>query len=353
MIGESFYYINNKKYIGKSSAMTSAISESPFNGDQTRTVKIVMPDEHLAVEQSYEDALHADYPRASAGMIEYANLSDVDTIEYLGNTNKEYLLFENATEFLEFFAKYTASLLRTTTEHDVKQVTKDFIKLVTSRDNEYSTLSNYSTVDIDAAVEAVYTANVFYEFTGPVTSKWWGYDILFFINDRYNRDATYEEINLTTTKHLREKFTVHSETMINEVITMLQSKIGYISVINNIIDWFTAQGDTTWNKTQFIQDTFQNKNRMMALYSLRDFWVAVGDNAVLMDLINNHEEWEYEEVYKEFAKTIPIVVQIAEGGFNFASNEQLRSAWSEVEFFYKRKARIPYLLFKILPLVPE
>jgi hypothetical protein len=141
--------------------------------------------------------------------------------------------------------------------------------------------------------------------------------------------------------------------MINEVITMLQSKIGYISVINNIIDWFTTQGDTTWNKTQFVQDTFQNKNRMMALYALRDFWAAVGDNAVLMDLINNHEEWEYEEVYKEFAKTIPIVVQIAEGGFNFASNEQLRSAWSEVEFFYKRKARIPYLLFKILPLVPE
>jgi hypothetical protein len=351
MIGESFYYINNKKYIGKSSAMTSAIAESPFNGDQTRKVKIVMPDEHLVIEDSYINALQEDYPAASGDLIEYAHWSDIDDIEYLGNSNKEYMLFDNPPDFLKFYAKYTASLLKTTTTKDVKQITKEFLQLVTSRDQTYSTMATYTDNDINAAVEEVYAENNFYTFSSAVSSKWWGYDILFFINDRYNKDETYEEINLTTTKHLREKFTIHSETMIFEVISMLQSKIGYVSVINNIIDWLNANNSGTWDKVQFVKDVFQNKNKMMALYSLRDFWDAVGNNEELMDIINNHEEWEYEEVYKEFAKTIPIVVQIAEGGFNFASNEQLRNAWSEVEFFYKRKARIPYLIFKVKPLV--
>ena len=351
MIGESFYYINNKKYIGKSSAMTSAIAESPFNGAQTRKIKIVMPDGHLPIKESYITMLQSDYPAATEELIEFAQWSEVDTVEYLGNSNKEYLLFDEILDFLKYYAKYSASLLRSATNKDVKEVTKDFLKLVTTRDQSYATYAEFNDGNIDAVVEEIFAENDFYQFSSAPTSKWWGYDILFFINDRYNRDATYEEINSVTSAHLREKFTIHSETMIFEVIAMLQSKIGYISVINNIIDWLHANGNSTYNKVQFIKDTFQNKNRMMALYSLRDFWNEVGNNAELMNLINNHEEWEYEEVYKEFAKTIPIVVQIAEGGFNFASNEALRDAWSEVEFFYKRKARIPYLIFKVKPLV--
>jgi len=353
MIGESFYYISNKKYIGRSTAMLSAISESPWTGGQTRTIKIVMPDGHSPVEQTYTDAITADYPLANvSNMISFANYSDIDSWEYLNSSTKEYLLFEDPEEFLKIYAKYTASLLQTTTSKDVKQITKDFLSLVTLRDITYATEATFTENEINAAVEDVFANNDFYSIPNA-SSKHWGYDILFFINDKYNENDTYAEINETTTAHLREKFTIHSDKMIFEVIAMLQTKIGYISVINGIIDWFNANGNNEWDKVQFVKDTFQNTNRMQALYVMRDFWNAVGNNQELMSLINNHEEWEYEEVYKEFSKTIPIVVQIAEGGFNFASNEALRDAWSEVEFFYKRKSRIPYLLFKVKPLVQE
>jgi hypothetical protein len=353
MIGESFYYISNKKYIGRSTAMLSALSESPWSGVQSRRISIIMPDGHSAVQESYASSLSNDYPLANAeDMITFANYSDIDSWEYLNNNTKEFLLFESAHEFLKVYAKYTASLLKTTTSKDVKQVVKEFIVLATTRDVTYSTMGVYNEGDINAAVEEVFAENVFYDIPNA-TSKHWGYDILFFINDKYNENETYAEINVTTTAFLREKFTVHSDKMIHEVISMLQSKIGYVSVINNIIDWFNNNGNTEWNRAEFVKDVFQNTNRMQALYRLRDFWNDVGTNEELMALIDGHDEWEYEEVYKEFARTIPIVIQIAEGGFNFANNEALRSAWSEVEFFYKRKSRIPYLLFKILPLVPE
>ena len=351
MIGESFYYINNKKYIGRSTASVSAITERPFTGDQTRAVKIVLPDGHSAVENSYTGAIQEEIPSAPSDIVTFVEYSEVDSLEYILSSNKEFLLFDDTSEFFKFYAKYTASLLKTTTDKDVKQITKDFLKLVTTRDFEYAEMANYTETDLDAAVEEVFLNGDFYDIPATVGSKHWGYDILFFINDRYQENETYAEINNTTTAHLREKFTIHSDKMIFEVVSMLQTKIGYISVINNIIDWFNANKNSDWNKVQFVKDTFQNKNRMQALYVMRDFWRDVGANEELMTLINNHDEWEYEEVYKEFAKTIPIVVQIAEGGFNFASNESLRNAWSEVEFFYKRKSRIPYLLFKVQPLV--
>ena len=351
MIGESFYYISNKKYLGRTTAMLSAVSESPYSGSQTRLVKIVMPNGHSAVEQSYFDTLNNEYPLANAeDLISFANVEDIDSWEYLSNNDKEFLLFDDPDDFLRIYTKYTASLLMTATSNDVKLVTKDFLKLATLRDVTYATESYFEEKDIEAAVEDVFLKNEFYSIPNA-SSKHWGYDILFYINDKYNENDTYAEINKVTSSHLREKFTLHSDKMIFEVISMLQTKIGYISVINGIIDWFNANGNNEWNKVQFVKDTFQNTNRMQALYVLRDFWNAVGSNQELMTLINNHSEWEYEEVYKEFAKTIPIVVQIAEGGFNFASNESLRNAWSEVEFFYKRKSRIPYLLFKVKPLV--
>lgn len=354
MIGESFYYISNKKYIGRSTAMLSALSESPWSGVQSRRITVVMPDGHSAVQESYTNALTSEFPLIGnvEDVVNFVNYSDIDSWEYINNNTKEFLLFDSPEEFLKIFAKYTASLLKTTTDKDVKEVVKDFIKLATTRDVTYATYADYNHSHIDAAVEEVYAENNFYNIPNA-TSKFWGYDILFFINDKYDANETYAEINETTTAHLREKFTVHSDKMIFEVISMLQSKIGYVSVINNIIDWFNANGNTEWDRIQFVRDVFQNTNRMQAMYRLRDFWDAVGSNEELMALIDNHEEWEYEEVYKEFARTIPIVVQIAEGGFNFANNKALRDAWSEVEFFYKRKSRIPYLLFKILPLVPE
>jgi hypothetical protein len=350
MIGESFYYINNKKYLGKSSSMVSALAESPWTGDQTRKLVLVAPEGHSQVQQSYTDTLLADYPNANVDMITFTNTNVIDTWEYLSNNDKEFLLFDDALDLVRVYAKYIASLLKTTTDKDVKEVVKDFLKVVFQRDIIYSTYTTFNENDINGCVEDVYAENKWHNIVNP-GSKHWGYDILFFINDKYNENDTYAEINAVTQAHLREKFTVHSEKMIDEVIGMLQNKIGYISVINGIIDWMHANDNTAWDKVQFVKDTFQNKNRMQALYTLRDFWNDVGSNAELMELINNHEEWEYEEVYKEFAKTIPIVVQIAEGGFNFATNEALRNAWSEVEFFYKRKSRIPYLLFKVKPLV--
>ena len=350
MIGESFYYINNKKYLGKSSSMVSALAESPWAGDQTRKMVLVAPEGHSQVRDSYVNTLLTDYPNANPDMLSFTTTDQINTWEYLSNSDKELLLFDDALDLIRVYAKYIASLLQTATNKDVKDVVKDFLKLVFQRDITYATYTTFTENDINGCVEDVYAKNEWHNMGTP-SSKHWGYDILFFINDKYNENETYAEINLVTQNHLREKFTVHSEKMIDEVIGMLQNKIGYISVINGIIDWFHANGNSSWDKVQFVKDTFQNKNRMQALYVLRDFWNDVGNNAELLELINNHEDWEYEEVYKEFAKTIPIVVQIAEGGFNFANNEALRNAWSEVEFFYKRKSRIPYLLFKVKPLV--
>lgn len=330
--------------------MVSALAESPWAGDQTRQLVLVAPEGHSQVQQSYTDTLLADYPNANPDMITFTTTDQINTWEYLSNNDKEFLLFDDALDLVRVYAKYIASLLMTTTNRDVKDIVKDFLKLVFQRDIVYSTYTTFNENDINGCVEDVYAKNEWFNMGKP-SSKHWGYDILFFINDKYNENETYAEINTVTQSHLREKFTVHSEKMIDEVIGMLQNKIGYISVINGIIDWFHANGNSSWDKVQFVKDTFQNKNRMQALYVLRDFWNDVGNNAELLELINNHEEWEYEEVYKEFAKTIPIVVQIAEGGFNFANNEALRNAWSEVEFFYKRKSRIPYLLFKVKPLV--
>lgn len=350
MIGESFYYINNKKYLGKSSSMVTALAESPWAGGQTRSLVLVAPEGHSQVQQSYTDTLLADYPNADPNMLTFTTTDQINTWDYLSNNDKEFLLFDDVLDMVSVYAKYIASLLKTTTDKDVKPVVKEFLNLVFQRDITYATYTTINENDINGCVEEVFAKNEWHNIQRP-GSKHWGYDILFFINDKYNENETYAEINAVTQAHLREKFTIHSDKMIFEVIAMLQTKIGYISVINNIIDWFNANGNTEWEKVQFVKDTFQNTNRMQALYVLRDFWNAVGTNQELMTLINNHEEWEYEEVYKEFAKTIPIVVQIAEGGFNFATNEALRNAWSEVEFFYKRKSRIPYLLFKVKPLV--
>lgn len=330
--------------------MVSALAESPWAGDQTRKMVLVAPEGHSQVRDSYVNTLLTDYPNANPDMLSFTTTDQINTWEYLSNNDKEFLLFDDALDLIRVYAKYIASLLQTATNKDVKDVVKDFLKLVFQRDITYATYTTFTENDINGCVEDVYAKNEWHNMGTP-SSKHWGYDILFFINDKYNENETYAEINLVTQNHLREKFTVHSEKMIDEVIGMLQNKIGYISVINGIIDWFHANGNSSWDKVQFVKDTFQNKNRMQALYVLRDFWNDVGNNAELLELINNHEDWEYEEVYKEFAKTIPIVVQIAEGGFNFANNEALRNAWSEVEFFYKRKSRIPYLLFKVKPLV--
>jgi hypothetical protein len=352
MIGESFYYINNKKYLGKSSSMVTALAESPWSGDQSRSLVLVAPEGHSQVQQSYIDTLLTDYPNANPDMITFTNTNEINTWEYLSNNDKEFLLFDDAFDIIDVYAKYIASLLKTTTSGDVKQIVKDFLKLVFKRDIEYATYTHFTLDDVDARVESVFAKNEWHDMGTP-NSKHWGYDILFFINDRYNQDETYAEINAVTQNHLREKFTVHSEKMIFEVISMLQTKIGYISVINNIIDWMHSQDNNNWDKVQFVKDTFQNKNRMQALYVLRDFWDEVGNNAELMSIINNHEDWEYEDVYNEFARTIPVIIKVAEGGFNFATNEELSNVWKEVEFFYKRKSRIPYLLFNVAPLVSE
>jgi hypothetical protein len=149
---------------------------------------------------------------------------------------------------------------------------------------------------------------------------------------------------------LKEKFSIHSEKLVHEMIQQMAIKTSFVSPIVGILTYLSSIGDTTYDRKSFIQGVWQNKNRTQALYLLHGFIKYVGSVDGLVDKLKAHPSWEYYEVYRELERSLPLSVAFLEGGFDALNGEEIRDQWAEIEFLYRRRARIPYLLWAVKPL---
>jgi hypothetical protein len=117
-----------------------------------------------------------------------------------------------------------------------------------------------------------------------------------------------------------------------------------------ILEYLNSKGDMTYEKLALIRGVWQNENRAQALYMLNGFIQYVGTVPGLVDKLKEHESWEYYEVYRELRRSLPLSVAFLEGGFDQLNKDEVRDMWAEIEFLYRRRARIPYLLWSVKPL---
>lgn len=122
MIGQSLYYLNNKKYITNTQNVETVIGElnSFYHTAEPRRITIVHPDIEDAFLQPAEYELLANNARANAAsLLDFEQWEDVANADYIQNSDKRILMFTDEEDMIKVFAKYTAGLLtdRRSTEY--------------------------------------------------------------------------------------------------------------------------------------------------------------------------------------------------------------------------------------------
>ena len=114
MIGQSLYYLNNKKYITNTQNVETVIGElnSFYHTAEPRRITIVHPDIEDAFLQPAEYELLADNARSGASsLLDFEQWEDVANADYIQNSDKRILMFTDEEDMIKVFAKYTAGLL--------------------------------------------------------------------------------------------------------------------------------------------------------------------------------------------------------------------------------------------------
>lgn len=360
MIGQSFYYLTNKKYISNVTNFDNVLTElnSYYTVGSPRTIVIVHPrpteedDQIQIVPAPYMQT--ANEFRAGLGDdLVFRTFNEVVNSDYIQNTDKEFLLFSSEEDMLHAYARYVAGLLNASgfysdSETSVNDIACDFIESVIEAD--YTLTLMYTSEAMSSARqicsdvladEDTPAFNIVYQ-----NGKNFSYDLLFYLNDNYPSTGVK---NLIV-----EKFTVHANEIAKDVMQQFTSQRRDMAYILSVIDWKNANGMTT-DKTQFVQDVFVDLanagNYTAAFYKLEELWNSVKDNT---DFIAAHTSktntiggWEYNDQYNELNHLFPTVRKVLERDWDINNlSEELKLMDTDVQFFAKRQNRIPYLIHK-------
>ena len=362
MIGQSLYYLNNKKYITNTHNVETVIGElnSFYHTAQPRRITIVNPSmENSRLEPAEYENLAENARTGASELMDFAAWEDVANATYIQNSDKRIVMFTDETDMLFVFANYTAGLLRASgfypePANDINAITAHYIDAVINQDMVLSMMSD-SQVYADARNHVLGVLNAEDAVPWVVTyqnGKNFSYDLLFFLNDTY---PSAEIAGL-----LVEKFTIHSPVMAKDVMEHFTSRRHYSAYIMSVIDYMNANATDAngWatDKKQFFKDVYINaankSNYTLAFYLLEELWNKVKDDADFIAVHQNKADttpdgWEYMDLYTEINNVFPIVKKVLERNFDAANiTEDLRLINTDVQFFSKRQNRIPYLIHK-------
>lgn len=354
MLTQSYLYLTNRKYATGLTNLDSLVEETSTFYSQSSTkrkIVIVTPNSVSLLEDSVKEVIvdkikkfnpSINTNEALDTILEFRSVTKVDSKSYIENTDKEFLVFVDAVDLYTVYFKYIDSVLATVEDYDI-DVLKHFASKVLRRDIDFS-YTDFLTDDyIKGIIDDIFnTPNRFKASVNPA-SKSYSYDLLFFMND-------HMETNTVSLPLLKEKFAIHSTKLVHEMVDHIASKTAFISPIMGIVDYLNNNGDTTYTREALVSGVWHNDNSSQALYLLNGFIQHVGTTPGLVKKLEAHDSWEYFEVYRELSKSLPLAVSFLEGGFEALNKADVRELWSEVEFLYRRRSRIPYLLWSVRPL---
>lgn len=352
MLPQSFLYLTNRKYATSLDSLDSLMEEvaSYFSHSSTqRKVVIVGSEDSGLIEEMFKEPVVEILRKFNPivddtsvdNVLSFKSLEEVDNTDYIENDEKVFLVFTTTQDLYTLYLKYIDRLLSTTEGYDSARL-KDYALKVLRRDIDFSTDDYVTDEYIEGLVDAIFDNNNRYE-SAVKGSKCWSYDLLFYMNDHMPEDATSLPL-------IREKFAIHSTKIVQEMLQCIQSHTLCIAPIMGIVDYLVSIGDTTYDKNALIKGVWKNDNMQEALYLLNGFYSYVATVDGLVDKLEAHPSFEYYESYRELSKTLPILVAFSERGFDSLNTEDVRSQWSEIEFLYKRRNRIPYLMWTVTPL---
>ena len=366
MIGQSLYYLNNKKYITNTTNIETIVGElnSFYHTADPRNIVVVHPsftgDEAGQVVEAQIIQL-AESVRTGAGdLMTFENFEDIGNSTYIQNSDKRIIAFYNETDMLNVYCRYISGLLTASGFYadadpavDINEITCNFIQAVIETD---SIITLMAESDVIANARTTCAAILADAETPPFTivyqnGKNFSYDLLFYLNDNYPCAGV---ANL-----LVEKFTIHSSVMAQDVMEHFTSRRHYSAYIMSVIDYMNANATDAngWatNKKEFFRDVYVNAanagNYQLAFYKLKELWDKVKDDAAFIqvhtDKASEPDGWEYMDIYTEINNVFPIVQKVLERNFSTETiTDDLRLINTDVQFFSKRQNRIPYLIHK-------
>lgn len=356
MLAQSYLYLNNKKYATALTNLDSLMEEvsSFYSQSSTQRKVIIVSSEGVDIaEDTVKDAVSKTIKKFNPSltsdadlslMLDFKGIEEVGTKEYIENDNKEFLVFMRSDDLYTTYFKYVDSVLSPVEGYDGSERLKDYAMHVLRRDIDFS-FTDFLTDDyIKSIIDSIFNDNNRLEPQTVPSSKSFSYDLLFYMNDHWPE-------NPVSLGMLKEKFTIHSEKLVHEMVQQMAIKTSFVSPIMGILDYLASIGDTTYDRDTVIRGVWQNKNRSEALYLLNGFIQYVETVPGLVDKLKAHESWEYYEVWRELKRSLPLSVAFLEGGFDALNGDEIRDQWAEIEFLYRRRARIPYLLWSVRPLV--
>lgn len=360
MIGQSFYYLTNKKYISNITNFDNVLTElnAYYTVGTPRAIVIVHPE--ITEETSEIQTIPAPYQEAAnafrlglGDQLIFRTFEEVVNSDYIQNSDKEFLLFSTETDMLHAYVRYISGLLKASgfyndSETSVDDIACNFVEAVINADFTLtlmyaSELMNTARAHCVSVLENPDTPSLDITYQN---GKNFSYDLLFYLNDNYPCDEVRSLII--------EKFTIHSNEIAKDVMQQFTSQRRDMAYILSVIDWKNANG-MPMDKTEFAQDTFVKLanagNYTAAFYKLEELWNSVKDNA---DFINAHTSkintiggWEYNDQYNELNHLFPTVRKVLEKNWDINNlSEELKLMDTDVQFFGKRQNRIPYLIHK-------
>lgn len=363
MIGQSLYYLNNKKYITNTQNVETVISElnSFYHTADPRRVTVVHPSMEDAYLAPVEYEMLADNVRTGASeLMDFEEWETVATPTWIQNSDKRMVMFTNEEDMLFVFAHYTAGLLSASgfypdaDQATINAMTAHYLEAVTNQDTVLSMMSDSIVMqDVRAHVLSVLNAEGAVPWTITYQNgKNFSYDILFFLNDNYSCAPVSSLIV--------EKFTIHSPVMAKDVMEHFTSRRHYSAYIMSVIDYMNANAtdENGWatDKKQFFKDVYINaankSNYTLAFYLLEELWNKVKDDAAFIQVHTDKaaatpDGWEYMDLYTEINNVFPIVKKVLERDFDMENLQaDLQLINTDVQFFSKRQNRIPYLIHK-------
>jgi hypothetical protein len=354
MIGQSYLYLNNKKYATSLSNLDSLMEEvSSFYSQSSTPRKVVIvsmggvPVVELSVKEAAVRIIKKFNPTITvdsdlSSMLEFKSMDDVDSMEYIGNGDKEFLVFTNDYDLYTLYFKYIDSIFSSIADYDINRL-KDFAMHVLRRDIDFS-FTDFLTDDyIIDIIDNVFVGNQ-YGTTSSPHSKQFSYDLLFYMND-------HMPDNVVSLPILKQKFSIHSNKLVNEMLQQMVGETTIISPVMGILNYLTSIGDTMYNRNTITTGVWQNENRSEALYLLNGFIQYIDTVPGLVDKLEAQESAIYFEIWSSLKKELPIIITFLEGGFDTLNGPEMRSLWTEVEFLHRRRSRIPYLLWSVKPLI--
>ena len=352
MLAQSYLYLNNKKYATAASNLDSLMEEvsSFYSISPNRRKVVIVGSEGAEVIQTQFKETAIDIVKrfnptidddTIDSVLSFVSYEDVDNLEYLDNDDKVFLAFVKEEDLYTIYFKYVDSVFSSVDGYD-KDRLKDFAMHVLRRDIDFSFLDKITDDFILNIIDEALT-NPYPPETVPSSRKF-SYDLLFYMNDHMKE-------NTVSLPMLKEKFSIHSTKLVHEMVQQMAIKTSFVSPIMGILDHLASTGDTTYDRDTVIRGVWQNTNRSEALYLLNGFIQYVGTVDGLVDKLKAHESWEYYEVYRELDRSLPLSIAFLEGGFDALNHDDVRDMWAEIEFLYRRRSRIPYLLWSVKPLV--